>query len=340
MRLCSRTVTADAKGSMADGPPFLAARGGAIPAGRARRCTGVRPPQRKSPPAGAQASARRGAGARPPVHRRPPAAAQEPARRSAGALPERRSACTIPDVSLEERARAALHRLHRGRAALRDASWRELQDEHAMRIVLATVLRADSNAIDIGANVGGVLSEIARIAPHGHHLAYEPIPALHGRLQERFPQIEVRRAALSDVTGTADFAHVLGAPAYSGLRRRADLPTGSGEVQTISVQTERLDDSLPSGYVPALLKIDVEGAELQVLRGASETLHRHRPCVLFEHGIGGADLYGSRSSELFDLLDDCGLRIFDLDGEGPYSRERFDAAFSEPIWNYLAVPRA
>lgn len=243
-------------------------------------------------------------------------------------------------MGLEARARLALRRLRRVRAALGDASWRELQDEHAMRIVLAAALRSDSNAIDVGANVGGVLAEIARIAPSGRHIAYEPIPELHGRLQERFPQIEVRRAALSDTSGQAEFAHVLGTPAYSGLRRREDLPADAGEVRTISVQTERLDDTLPAGYVPALLKIDVEGAELSVLRGATETLHRHRPYVIFEHGLGGADLYGSRSSELFDLLDDCGLRIFDLTGDGPYSHDRFEAAFSEPIWNYVAVPRA
>jgi hypothetical protein len=109
-------------------------------------------------------------------------------------------------------------------------------------------------------------------------------------------------------------------------------------VERVSVRTERLDDVLADGPPPALIKIDVEGAELGVLKGAVETLQRHRPHVLFEHGAGGADLYGTTPVEVFDLLDAVELRIFDLDGSGPYSRGRFEATFTQPIWNFLAAP--
>jgi FkbM family methyltransferase len=205
-------------------------------------------------------------------------------------------------------------------------------------VVLATVLRTNSNAIDVGANEGAVLDSIVRLAPGGRHLAYEPLPELSERLAARFPSVDVRCAALSDVAEETEFSHVLDAPAYSGLRERADLPVGADRVRRIPVRTERLDEALPGGYVPTLIKIDVEGAELQVLRGAVDTLERHRPFVLFEHGAGGADLYGTRPQDVFDLLDGAGLRIFDLDGAGPYSREHFQATFTEPIWNFLAAP--
>jgi hypothetical protein len=33
------------------------------------------------------------------------------------------------------------------------------------------------------------------------------------------------------------------------------------------------------------------------------------------------------------------MRIFDLDGDGPYSRGRFEATFTEPIWNFLAASK-
>jgi FkbM family methyltransferase len=238
----------------------------------------------------------------------------------------------------EEQARRVLARYREARALIAARDRRNLRDEHAMRVVLASILRPASNMIDVGANEGAVLREAIRLAPDGRHIAFEPIGALCARLRRAFPQVDVRDVALSDAAGRAEFAYVPGAPPYSGFRRRADLPRGAGDVQHIVVETARLDDVLPAGYVPSLLKVDVEGAELQVLRGAVDTLARHQPLVLFEHGVGGADLYGTHPTEVYDLLAGVGLRIFDLDGEGPYGRDRFEATFREPVWNFLAVP--
>jgi FkbM family methyltransferase len=238
----------------------------------------------------------------------------------------------------EEQARALLGRVREARSAFDPDVRRVLRDEHAMRVALATALRHDGNAIDVGANQGDTLELILAVAPAGRHIAYEPIPGLAADLVARYPGVDVRNAACSDEAGSAEFTHVVNAPAMSGLRQREDLPAHAGEVERIPVRLDKLDDALPEGYVPSLIKIDVEGAELLVMRGAAETLARHRPFVIFEHGIGGADLYGSKPGEVWDLLDGAGLRIFDLEGDGPYSRDRFESVFAEPIWNFLAAP--
>ena len=61
------------------------------------------------------------------------------------------------------------------------------------------------------------------------------------------------------------------------------------------------------------MKIDVEGAELQVLEGAVGTLREARPVVAFEHGLGTG-----MSEDLFNLLcRDVGLRLFNMEGIGP-----------------------
>lgn len=251
----------------------------------------------------------------------------------------RRSARSVVQRSgREQQARVVVGRMREARSAFDATARRMLRDEHAMRVALATALRHDGNAIDVGANQGDTLAMILAVAPAGRHIAYEPIPALAQELAISYPHVDVRNAACSDEAGSAEFTHVLNAPAMSGLRQRADLPEHAAQVEQITVQLDKLDDALPDDYVPSLVKIDVEGAELLVMRGAVETLARHRPFVIFEHGIGGADLYGSKPGEVFDLLADCRLRIFDLEGEGPYTRDRFEAVFPEPIWNFLAAP--
>ena len=76
-----------------------------------------------------------------------------------------------------------------------------------------------------------------------------------------------------------------------------------------------------------------------VFRGAVEALRRHRPVVIFEHGIGAAERYGYDSGDIHDLLcGELGMRIFDLDGEGPFTRQEFLDLFPQPVWNFVAVP--
>ncbi len=260
-----------------------------------------------------------------------------PLRAGASAL-KRSTRSVIARLGKDEQTEEILGRVREARLAFDPLQRRELRDDQGLKVVLAAVLRNASNAVDVGANEGNVLDPIVRLAPEGRHTAFEPIPELYENLVARFPMVDLHRSAVSATSGTAEFTQVVDAPAYSGLRQRDDLPAEAQRVEKVSVRTERLDDVLADGPTPTLIKIDVEGAELGVLQGAVETLERHRPHVVFEHGAGGADLYGTKPTQIFDLLAGVGLRIFDLDGNGPYSRDRFEETFTEPIWNFLAAP--
>ena len=128
----------------------------------------------------------------------------------------------------------------------------------------------------------------------GRHLAFEPLPHLCAALRDSFPDVDVHQAALSNRAGHAEFAYVHGpSDGWSGLIFRP-LPAGTkAEVEYIDVPLEVLDEVIDPDYVPALIKIDVEGAEQQVIEGAMRTLRRHQPIVIFEHGLGSANVYGT-----------------------------------------------
>lgn len=218
--------------------------------------------------------------------------------------------------------------------------WRRLdaRDNDDLARVLATVLTETSSCVDVGAHQGGILAQMVRLAPRGRHFAFEPLPRLAAALRARFPAVTVHELALSDGAGEATFQHVVDDPGYSGFRRRT-YELAHPRIETLTVRTARLDDLLPPDLGIHFVKVDVEGAELEVFRGALRTLRRWRPYVAFEHGRGAADHYGTTPEMVHDLLEECGLSIFALDGAGPYGRAEFTAVFQAGArWNFLARP--
>jgi FkbM family methyltransferase len=215
---------------------------------------------------------------------------------------------------------------------------RDALDNYAIGLLLAFSLREDSNCIDVGAHGGAVLRDIRRHAPAGRHIAYEPLPHLARQLELDFPQVEVRNKALSDRREQTTFNFVRSAPAFSGIGLRAHLE--EHQVEQIPVELEDLDSSLPEDYAPDFLKVDVEGAEVQVFRGALRAICEHRPTIVFEHGQGGADQYGTGPDDVWDLLaGEARLRIFDLDGGAYRSKAEFAESFERGArWQYVARP--
>ena len=214
---------------------------------------------------------------------------------------------------------------------------RDARDERQLAPLLALTLKEDSCCIDVGAHRGSFLEQALRYAPHGRHIAFEPLPELADELRRRFPTVDVRAAALSDTARTAEFVRYSGRPALSGLHARGHV---HARAEMLEVPVVRLDDVLPAGYAPSVIKIDVEGAERQVLQGAMATILRFRPVVVFEHARTGAPHYGTAPHHLYELLvEQAGFRLFDLDADGPLDLDRFNEFYERGTrWNFMAVP--
>jgi FkbM family methyltransferase len=245
---------------------------------------------------------------------------------------------------LAEASRAYGSRLHEAVAAARTTytQRRGRADHIGMANVLRAALGPGDDAIDVGAHVGDVTRQIMQSAPGGRVLAVEPLPTLAEGLRRTLgSSVIVEECALTDGAdgpeGTAEFLHVTNDPGYSGLKER-DYPTAP-DFERLIVKTRVLDDLVEAhGLAPRLIKIDVEGAELGVLRGARRTIAKHRPVIVVEHGTA-ADGYGESPATFFDLATELNLRIFNFDGEPAYSRGAFiNAVRPDGYFNFLLRP--
>lgn len=185
------------------------------------------------------------------------------------------------------------------------------QYDKQTKLVISQVCSYESNCIDIGAHKGEVLDIMLRYASAGTHYAFEPIPVMYNDLVKKyagFANCNIFDYALSNQAGTTTFNYVVSNPSYSGLIKRKYDRDNEEDTQ-IEVRTELLDNIIPDTYIPHLIKIDVEGGELLVLEGAKNLISRTKPTIIFEHGLGASDFYGSTPEKVYALLTSCGLRI-------------------------------
>jgi FkbM family methyltransferase len=208
--------------------------------------------------------------------------------------------------------------------------------------VMSRVLKPDSNCIDVGCHTGSILREILKRAPGGAHFAFEPLPHLAEQLRQKFPTVTVHETTQSDTAGEATFTYIVTSPGRSGFRP-CFYPTADVDMQEVIVKVDRLDNVIARDVNISFIKIDVEGAQYQVLAGGAETIRRNKPFIVFEHGDGAATFYGVSHERLFDLLDSCGLRVSLmakwLAGKPSLSKTGFELV-SRSNFYFLAQPPA
>jgi FkbM family methyltransferase len=211
--------------------------------------------------------------------------------------------------------------------------------------VIARVLKPTSTCIDIGAHKGLILDILIRHAPRGTFHAFEPLPYLARLLRRKYngdPRVKLHEIALSDAIGRTTFYINKASMGLSGLSAPPDRDTGSKNIEPCTVALAKLDDALPETR-PAMIKIDVEGAELGVLRGAVKMLARSRPIVAFEHGLDYADRFGTRPEEVFDLFAGLDLKLSlmarYLANEPAFSRSEFcNEVYSHSNYFFIGYP--
>ncbi len=161
---------------------------------------------------------------------------------------------------------------------------------------------------DVGANIGNRVK--AFLAIKANVVAVEPQPQCYTVLENQFPQIKVEKIALASTPGSMKM-HIANDSTISTLSPDFIKATSKERFksytwnQTIDVQVSTLNNLIELHGKPAFCKIDVEGFELEVLKGLTQPI----PCLSIEYCV----------PEMQQALVDCVDYLHQLQIEGLFN---------------------
>jgi|688.fasta_scaffold295990_2 FkbM family methyltransferase len=211
--------------------------------------------------------------------------------------------------------------------------------EHLIQQALLEISRDSELFIDIGANAGFYSIAVRATSKKCKVLAFECNPDVRGFFLRNIElnsssDIEVRSEALAESAGEADFY----VPPFTG--------SGGGSLQNLhpdegkakKFQVSLIDlDSLGLKNVD-LMKIDVEGAELGVIKGCLNSLEASKPTIFIELLRKWMAPFGSNPSDVSKVMVAMGYKIFEVmeDGIAPVDEISSDT----PVTNFVFVHRS
>lgn len=149
--------------------------------------------------------------------------------------------------------------------------------------IVTKLCGTDKVFIDVGSHIGSIISAVQSYNSHIEIIGIEAIPEKVMRLRKAFPSVQIYECAVGDSEGEVCFYINTRKSGYSSLGKKTDnIP--NNDIKEIKVQLKTLDNLIPPDKKIGVIKIDTEGAELGVLRGASKLISKNRPIIMFESG--------------------------------------------------------
>lgn len=176
----------------------------------------------------------------------------------------------------------------------------------------------DRDVVDIGANIGFFTVLFSKGLRRGRVLAVEPTSSALSRLRNNIERNEVHdsvviyEGVVTDSEGNRDIKIVSGKEEYSSVGEMSH-PSIIGEEYIINTVPSSTLDKLVSQYSlnPGLIKIDVEGMEHLVLKGADSVLNNNRPIIISELSNSLLRKNGSSSRSVVAQLEQHGYKVID-----------------------------
>ncbi|SHN21934.1 methyltransferase, FkbM family [Cyclobacterium lianum] len=195
--------------------------------------------------------------------------------------------------------------------------WRGAHD-WAPLFVLERVLQKGATFIDVGANQGEyTLWGLRKVGPQGKVIAYEPSERLFRHLEENLGlNPEYKQVAIARKMGLSDAPGKLKLYTKSGINEGVNsmFPSEEHDIFLNEIELSTLDKEVEILNLQAVdcLKIDVEGAELHVLRGAERTIKKFKPVIITEVNQTSCEAAGYETLEILEFLKDRNYKLFKI----------------------------
>lgn len=196
--------------------------------------------------------------------------------------------------------------------------------------------------LDVGAHVG-IYSMLGSklVGPTGNIHSFEPTPRTCALLQKNTSQssnVTVQNMAVAETPGTVTFADY--GPGYGAYNSASEA--GAQDISRtptkITVKSVRLDDYCSEYYLsPALIKIDAEGFEYEVLKGSAKLLSSNTPRPLVTIEVAGGDGWADNRARTFALLTDNHYLPFEIHPDGTIAPHALQKQYTYD--NLLFIPK-
>lgn len=214
-------------------------------------------------------------------------------------------------------------------------------------LLIHQLLKDDSVFVDIGTNKGIYLYQAEKVIKKGKIYGFEPNTSLVNYIKPLFPKVKLFPLAVSSSTGTS----VLHIPKKgNGLQdTRASLEDMGDAVERLEIQTITLDDWAKQENVSKidLVKIDVEGHELDTIKGCKTILETIKPIFIIEIELRHAKY---QINEIFGFIKSYGYEVFYFERKSlilqpfnvsqmaDFQKDEFLNDFNRYINNFIFVP--
>lgn len=194
---------------------------------------------------------------------------------------------------------------------------------------------------DIGANIGLHSLYLSNmIGPNGRCYSFEPTRGTFDSLNENvklngFTNIETLNLALSDKEETLQiYKSTNGYDAWNSLGGFQKIGNNQYDLENVScIPMDRFLELYPEVRHPDFLKIDTEGWELHVLKGAYNLLKNEAPVIMMEYAQRNLNLTNTKQSDLYDYLTSLGYNLYQYD----YKHNRFETISRDDVFEYINV---